>query len=108
MDLELMLEIYRTKAGISKEEEERLIEEHRAKNPVVLLEKKVDSGIEGLNERTEGMQEIDFYTLDQTGRLDERTEGMQGIDDYTLQLVFDLTTRIDALEERIKTLEGAK
>lgn len=70
------------------------------------LEQKVDDNNTVLDERTQGMQEIDGFTLDKTFQLDDRTEGMKEIDDFTLNLVFELMAKIDMLEQRIVTLEG--
>jgi hypothetical protein len=71
-----------------------------------LLKTEVNNGLESLDQRTLGMQEIDYYTLDQATRLDERTEGMQQIDDYSLTLIFELMARIETLEQKVQTLEG--
>lgn len=59
-----------------------------------------------LDERTLGMQEIDFYTLDKLNLTDERTEGMQDIDTYTLDLVFQQQAEIDNLKAEIQLLKG--
>jgi hypothetical protein len=59
-----------------------------------------------LDDRTLGMQSIDFFTLDQTTQLDDRTVGMQEIDSYSLDLIFEMKAKIEELENRIITLEG--
>jgi hypothetical protein len=97
-EMDYLLEHYRNKLGITKEQQDQLIEEQRVKNPVVLLEQKVDDEVANLDERTQGMQDVDGFTLDKTFQLDDRTEGMKEIDDYTLTLVFDLMARIEKLE----------
>jgi hypothetical protein len=108
MDVESILEDYRIKAGISKEEHDRNVEEQRAKSPVVLLEKEVKAEIVILDERAKGMQEIDEFTLNHTFLIDDRTEGMKEIDEFTLGIVFELLARVDALEQEIQTLKGGK
>jgi hypothetical protein len=59
-----------------------------------------------LDERTVGMQEIDFYTLDQVNVNNDRAIGMQDIDDYSLSLIMDLQTQLDELKARVQVLEG--
>lgn len=101
-DLELLLERYRLQLGISEEEEQRIIEECRANNPVSLLENKVNVEFSNLDDRTQGMQDIDTFTLDKTFQLDDRTEGMKEIDDFTLAMVFELLARVEMLELELK------
>jgi hypothetical protein len=103
---EVTMEFMRNFLGKTKEEEEKEIEEQRAKNPVVLLEKEVKAEIVILDERAKGMQEIDAFTLNQTFLIDDRTEGMKEIDDFTLGIVFELMARIEVLEEEVRTLKG--
>jgi hypothetical protein len=69
--------------------------------------------VDALDDRTQGMQDIDDYTLGMTLTLEDRTQGMKDIDDYTLELVFvqqaaieALQAQIAALETRIQALEG--
>lgn len=106
MSVEHLLEHYRKQLGISEEQEAQFIEEQRAKNPVALLEKRVDADFINLDERTKGMQDVDNYTLGHAFMLDDRTGGMQDIDNYTLDLVFQLMARIDVLEQEVQTLKG--
>jgi hypothetical protein len=108
VDLDYFLEHYRKQAGISEEQMERDLEERRAKNPVVLLEKEVKAEILILDERAKGMQEIDEFTLNQTYLIDDRTEGMKEIDEFTLGIVFELMARIEVLEQEVQTLKGGK
>lgn len=105
-NLDYLLEHYRNQLGVSKEEEELLIEELKKTNPVTQLETKLGGEIGLVDERTIGMQEIDAYTLDQTFLINDRTEGMQEIDQFTLDMVFVLEAKIQELEQRIATLEG--
>jgi hypothetical protein len=93
---------------ITKEKEEKDLEERRAKNPVAILEKRIDGEILILDERAKGMQEIDEFTLNQTFLIDDRTEGMKEIDEFTLGIVFELMARIEVLEQEVKTLKGGK
>lgn len=51
-----------------------------------------------LDERTIGMQDIDFFTLQQTTNLDERTQGMQDIDQFTLDQVIQMQGDIGTLK----------
>jgi hypothetical protein len=108
MDVDVLLEHYRKQLGITEEQEQQLIEEHRGKNPVVLLEKEVKAEIVILDERAKGMQEIDEFTLTRTFLIDDRTEGMKEIDDFTLGVVFELMARIEVLEQEVQTLKGGK
>jgi hypothetical protein len=105
-NVEVLLEHYRKQLGITEEQEQQLIEEYRAGNPVSILEQKLVPEINNLDQRTQGMQEIDFFTLDQTNRIDERTEGMQDIDQFTLDFVFELLARVEQLEQKVAQLEG--
>lgn len=61
-----------------------------------------------LNEKADGFQNIDMFTLEKTVTLEEKTQGMQNIDDFTLSMVMQMQARIDELEARVQTLEGAK
>lgn len=86
---------------------EELIQEQQ--NEINILSDSVDT----INVRTQGMQDIDDFTLQQVMTADERTLGLQDIDDYSLGLIFDMQALIDAqaqkiteLENRIITLEG--
>jgi hypothetical protein len=107
-NVEELLEHYRKQLGITEEQEQKLIEENRAKNPVSLLERRLDGEILILDERAKGMQEIDEFTLNQTFLINDRTEGMKEIDEFTLGIVFELLARVDVLEEEIQTLKGGK
>jgi hypothetical protein len=108
VDVEVLLEHFRKQLGITEEQEQQLIEEHRDKNPVSLLERRLDGEILILDERAKGMQEIDEFTLNQTFLIDDRTEGMKEIDEFTLGIVFELLARVDLLEQEIQTLKGGK
>jgi hypothetical protein len=105
--LDYMIESLRP-PEVSKEREEKDLEERRAKNPVVILETRIDGEILILDERAKGMQEIDEFTLNQTFLIDDRTEGMKEIDEFTLGIVFELLARIEVLEQEIQNLKGGK
>jgi hypothetical protein len=107
-NVEVLLEHYRKQLGITEEQEQQFIEEHKAKNPVSLLERRLDGEILILDERAKGMQEIDEFTLNQTFLIDDRTEGMKEIDEFTLGIVFELLARVDVLEQEIQNLKGGK
>jgi hypothetical protein len=85
--------------------EERAAREAEANKPqpiavetkVATLEAKSDE----MAQRTEGMQEIDFYTLDQVGTLDSRSQDAQDVDDYALSLIFELQTKVAELEAKL-------
>lgn len=119
--IDYLIEDLIRKGEITQEDFDKLVEKH-ASNPdnpknklaevkshveTVEAEGKVtNEHVVNLDDRTVGMQEIDFYTLDQTFIINDRTEGMQDIDQFTLDLVFVLQAKIDELEQRIITLEG--
>jgi hypothetical protein len=107
-NVEALLEHYRKQLGITEEQEQQFIEEHRSKNPVSLLERRLEGEILILDERAKGMQEIDEFTLNQTFLIDDRTEGMKEIDEFTLGIVFELMARIEVLEQEVQTLKGGK
>jgi hypothetical protein len=100
--LELVIERMIGEGIITESELKQRIEEEKAKSPFLPLAENINT----LVEKTDGMQEIDFFTLDQTSTLDEKTIGMQQIDDYTLKMVMEMQTTIDGLNQRISTLEG--
>ncbi|MGO4887061.1 hypothetical protein ACJ2A9_04825 [Anaerobacillus sp. MEB173] len=54
-----------------------------------------------LETRTQGMQEIDEFTLDKTFKLDDRTTGLQDIDEFTLTTLMQLQMRIEELESKL-------
>jgi hypothetical protein len=89
---------------IADEEAERALNP-TPESPEQKVSRLVAENVQTLDERTQGMQDIDEFTLGMTTTLEDRTQGMKDIDDYTLDLVFQQQTLIEELQQRLTALE---
>lgn len=83
------------------------LEESKSPPPLRNLDERVGV-LEGttseLDGRTEGMQGVDFFTLDNAYTTDQRTLGMQDVQDWTLELIFQLQQQVSDLQAQLEQI----
>ncbi|WP_134705085.1 hypothetical protein [Ammoniphilus sp. YIM 78166] len=99
MEVNVLIQRFIDEGVITQAEFDAMVEQYKKESPIIL-------SVDNLQIRTEGLQEIDAFTLGKTMLLEQRAEGMQDIDDFALTLIMQLQSKIEELETRIIELEA--